>query len=191
MGPTFALAQPGHRVGVRRVARQLESAQPLDRQNLARQQAFLRFLERLLARLGDHIPLRRFQPEMRAADGTGVRLGVESPVGGIFVLGAAGVAEREDAHRGLGAVVGDVLDDGEARAAVGAVDEGVAIAAVGGIEQLAAAILAGRHIGRDELVAPGLRLGVADLEALVAWVCKGNLARTQRLDARQRRRFLL
>ncbi len=34
------------------------------------------------------------------------------------------------AHSGTGAVVGDVLDDGVARAAVGAVDEGVAVAAV-------------------------------------------------------------
>ena len=35
------------------------------------------------------------------------------------------------------AVVGDVADDREARAAVGAVDERVAVAAVGGVEQLA------------------------------------------------------
>jgi len=53
------------------------------------------------------------------------------------------------------AIVGQVLDDGEARTAVGAVRERVAVAAVGRLEQLAAAVVAGGDVGRDELVGEG------------------------------------
>ena len=72
------------------------------------------------------------QRERRAADGAGIGLRVEAAVGGVGVLRRAGRAHGEAGHGGGGAVVGDVLDDGVARAAVGAVGEGIAEAAVGG-----------------------------------------------------------
>ncbi|MCK7527005.1 MAG: hypothetical protein MZV64_60070 [Ignavibacteriales bacterium] len=51
----------------------------------------------------------------------------------------------------FGAVVGDVLDDGEARSAVGAVDEGIAVAPVVGVEEFAQAVVADGDVGRDGL----------------------------------------
>ena len=113
---------------------------------------------------------------------------METPVRRIFVLGAAVSAERKSAHRGLGAVVGDIQNDGEARSAVGAVDERVAITAVGGIEELAQAIVAHRHVGRDQLVLSCNLLRVPDIEAVVAF--GQDRLRRQRGDVRQRRRFV-
>ncbi len=124
---------------------------------------------------------------MRATLGAGVGLSVKAAVGGIFVLGATGVAEREDAHGSMGPVVGDVRDDGEARPAVRAVNEGVTVAPVGGVEQLPQAIGTGRHVRRDEHEAPLLRLRMADLERRVA--IGGDRRRLQRGDARERGRL--
>jgi hypothetical protein len=70
----------------------------------------------------------------------GHRLGVEAPIQRIFVFGAAVVTEREIRHGGVWTVVGNVLDDGEARSAIGAVDEGIEVAPVIRIEQFALAI---------------------------------------------------
>ena len=56
--------------------------------------------------------------ELRSAVRTGIRLGMEAAVGGIPVFGAAGRAHGEAAHRGARAVVGQVLDDRIARAAM-------------------------------------------------------------------------
>ncbi|MBA7693933.1 hypothetical protein ES703_102533 [subsurface metagenome] len=46
-------------------------------------------------------------------------------------------AEREGLHRSSGAVVGELLDDGEARTAVDAGDEGIIVAPVAWVEHLA------------------------------------------------------
>jgi len=68
---------------------------------------------------------------------------------GVFTLTVE--AHREIRHGGLGAVVWDVLDDGEARSTVGAVDEGVAIAAVVRVKHLAQTIWADGDVWRDRL----------------------------------------
>ena len=70
------------------------------------------------------VPGLQVQP--RPAHEARVGLRVEAAVGGVAVLGRALRAHREVAHRGHRPVVGDVLDDREARSAVGAVDERVA-----------------------------------------------------------------
>jgi hypothetical protein len=50
----------------------------------------------------------------------------------------------------MGTVVGNVIDDGIARATVGAVYEGVAVSAVLGVEQFPETIITDRQIRRDE-----------------------------------------
>ena len=96
---------------------------------------------------------------MRAADRAAVRLGVIAAVFDVVVFPVAVRAHREGAHRGLGPVIGHVLDDREARAAVRAVDEGIAVAAVGRVAQFPQAVLADADVRRNERVA--LRLGFA------------------------------
>jgi hypothetical protein len=93
---------------------------------------------------------------------------VEAPICRVGVFGCAIGAHREDGHGGLGPVVGDVFDDGEARAAVGAVDEGVAVAAVGGVEEFAQTVGANADIRRDGLEGVGDGFGVFDFKGLVA-----------------------
>ncbi|OQA96753.1 MAG: hypothetical protein BWY25_02215 [Chloroflexi bacterium ADurb.Bin222] len=131
--------------------------------------------------------LRYHQAELGSTHGAGVGLSVKAAVGGVFVLGTTGVAEREDAHGSIGPVVGDVRDEGEARPAIRAVDEGVAVAPVGRIEQLPQAIGTSRHVRRDEHETSCLRLRMADLERRVA--IRGDRCRLQRSDVRERGRL--
>src|SRR5215212_5933434 len=90
------------------------------------------------------------QPYVRPADGTGVWLGVEAAVGGIFVLAAAIGAHLEARHRCCGPVVRERAGDGEARTAVRAVGERVAVAPVRGVQKLSQAIFARSDVRRDE-----------------------------------------
>ena len=83
---------------------------------------------------------------------TGIGLRVISPVRHIVVFALAIGAHDETTHGGLGAVVGDVLDDGEARPAVGAVGEGVSVASVRWRQEFAPAVIAGGDVGGDQLV---------------------------------------
>ena len=144
----FALPQTHDRVVVRGVAGEMEAAQALDGQDVTFQQQVFGPAQRVL-------PLRdpisgHLQPDVGPAVGAGVGLGVEATVERVFVFGPAGVAHDKGGHGGGGPVVGQGLDDAEAGAAVGAVDEGIAIAAVRGIKQLAQAVGAGGHVGRDQ-----------------------------------------
>jgi hypothetical protein len=88
--------------------------------------------------------------ELGAAVPAGVGLGVEAAVEGVVVLGLTGGAHAKGGHGGLGAVVGDAANDGEARAAVGAVDEGVEVAAVGWVEEFGCAVGTGGDVWGDE-----------------------------------------
>ena len=93
-------------------------------------------------------PPGRPKLQVRAAYRAGVRLGVEASIQGVLVLGPARVAHREVLHGRVGPVVGQALNDAEARAAVGAVGERVEVATVGGVEQLMQAIGAGGYVGQ-------------------------------------------
>ena len=104
-------------------------------------------------------PRQPQQAYPRPADRARVGLGVEAPVGRVLVLAAARGTEGEASHGRALAVVGQPLDDREPGPAVGAVGEGVVVAAVRGVEQLAAAVVAGRDVGGDQLV--GVRVGLA------------------------------
>ena len=125
------------------------------------------------------------QPYPRAADGTGVGLGVEAAVGGIFVLALAFRAHLEGIHRGRGAIVWDLPRYGEARATVGAVGERVSVAAVRGIQDLTQAVLAGGDVRGDECPPPGALPALLDPEIPLAQ-CRERTPR-HGLDDRQRR----
>ncbi len=62
---------------------------------------------------------------------------MESAIRWVGVFALAVGAEWKTRHGCLRSVVGDVFDDGEAWAAVGAVDEGIVIAAVSRVEEFA------------------------------------------------------
>ena len=70
-----------------------------------------------------------------ATDRASIGLGMKAPVQRIIVLRLTCRAHGEDAHGGLVAVIGDILDYSEARATVGAVDERIAVAPVSGIKE--------------------------------------------------------
>eukprot|EP00825_Cyclidium_porcatum_P012782 TRINITY_DN16687_c0_g1_i1.p2 TRINITY_DN16687_c0_g1~~TRINITY_DN16687_c0_g1_i1.p2 ORF type:complete len:426 (+),score=47.11 TRINITY_DN16687_c0_g1_i1:3-1280(+) len=113
----------------------------------------------------------RAVPEFQAgpADRAGIRLGMETPVQGVLVLRAAGLAHHEAPHGGVRTVVGERLDDREARAAVGAVREGVAVASIRGVEDLRQTVRAGGDVREDEGRRPAaVAVALPDLEAVVA-----------------------
>ena len=92
------------------------------------------------------------RPALRAR----VRLGVKTAIARILVLAQARRAHLEAGHGRERPVIRDPADDGEARAAVGAVRERIAKAAVLGIEQLRETVGAGGAVGGDR----GARLAV-------------------------------
>ncbi len=93
---------------------------------------------------------------------------MKTAIGGILVLRLTVWAHGELVHGCLGPIVGDVLDDGEARPAVGAVDEGIAVAPVPSVEHLLQAIRAGGDVRRDQLVGARLRQALQDDERVAA-----------------------
>ena len=89
------------------------------------------------------------------------------------------------------AVVGQLLDDAEARAAVGAVGERVAEAAIARGKDIDQALLTGRDVGQDERGLGAFVLALADDEAGVAnasrnensmlWmIARGGFSRSRR-----------
>ena len=80
---------------------------------------------------------------------------MEAPVGRVGVLVGAVGAHGERGHRGVRPVVGETVDDREARAARGAVDKGVVVPAVLGVKKLGQAGVAGCDVGGDERRAVG------------------------------------
>jgi len=67
---------------------------------------------------------------------------MKAAVSGVMVFRGAIGAEPKASHAGVGTVIRDGFDDGEARTAVGAIDEGVTVAPIGGVEELPPAIWA-------------------------------------------------
>ena len=60
------------------------------------------------------------------------------------------LAHREFFHRGIGAIVGQRFDDGETRAAIGAVGEGIAKTAIVRVQDFAQAVAAGRDVRQNQ-----------------------------------------
>jgi len=167
--PPFPPTEPAHRLVVRRIAGQVEAAETLHSHNVPGPQELPRRPDgRVSVRLRPHPQTLRgeFQPDAGAADGAGVGLGVEAAIRRIIVLRLASGAHAEGGHRRLGPIVGDIADDGEARAAVRAVDEGIAVASVARVKKLSQAIVADGDVGRDGLELAGPGLGVADDEGI-------------------------
>ena len=153
----LALAQLRKRFGVRGIAYQMEPAKPLHRNDAAiKQHAHGRSEDGVgcFARVspGDFLVcLPRYAPrDVRAAFPARIGLRVETAVERVGVFRGATRAHGEILHGRCGAIVGQRVDDGEARAAVRAVDERVAEAAVVGVEQLGQAVVARGKIGRHE-----------------------------------------
>ena len=133
-------------------ARKMESAEPLDRHDAVAGDE--------LGAAGDDgvagftcSAHERFAPapflpgDVRSAGKAGIGLRVKPAVERVGVLACTCRAHGEGAHGGLHAVVGEAADDGEARAAVGAVDKRVMVPVVRRVEELAQAVIAGGDIG--------------------------------------------
>ena len=144
--PVFAHPQALHCRGRARVHGQVEAAQSLDGHHRAGRQG--------RGRLGQGIAGKRpsvhvVPAELRPAHRAGIGLGVEAAVQGVMVLAPAVIAQGEHAHGGVRPVVGDVFDDGEAGAAVGAVGKGVAEAAVVRVADIGQAVNTGGDVRGD------------------------------------------
>ena len=116
----------------------------------------------------DKRAIGRPELQMRATIPAGVRLGVEAAIGRIVVFPLAREAHFEGGHGGARAIVGNVVDDREARAAIGAVDEGIAEAAVARVHHLAKTIGADRYIRRNQSFRRGVETAGHDAEVSVA-----------------------
>ncbi|CCJ88351.1 hypothetical protein BN132_279 [Cronobacter turicensis 564] len=142
----FAGSQARHGVSVLRIAGEMKPADAFDGDDQA---CVKRGDGGLKRRLFVCRALAAHPAQLRAARRAGHGLRVKAPVGRIAVLRVARRAERKARHRGVGPVVGHGVDNGEARAAVGAVDKRVAPAGVCGIVEFAQALRAGGGVRGD------------------------------------------
>ena len=125
----------------------------------------------------------------RAALRTGIRLGMEAPVAGIIILGAAVRAHQKGRHSCVRAVIRDGARNGIPGAALGAVDEGIEMAPVGWIKKFPQTGVAGRHIGRKKGEGSASRgvHALPDREFSVSRLREGH--DLELVDPRERRRF--
>ena len=93
---------------------------------------------------------------------------MKPPVKRVAILRGALGAHGKAIHRRGRSVIGQRLDDGKARSAIGAVDKGVVKASVGGVEQFAQTVVARGDVGRDERRVGGLILRRHNAKALLA-----------------------
>ena len=155
-GAVLALAQLSHGCLVACVAGKVEAAQALDGHDAAVLEHLRRSGDDVVRRCevasAQHAP--RFfggaPGELRSAGEARVGLGMEAPVSRVCVLTGARRAHRKARHGRAGAVVGELVDDGEARPAVGAVDKRVVVPAVFWIKKLAQAVGARGDVGAHE-----------------------------------------
>jgi len=165
----LALAQGLHSRSVGGIAHQVKAAQALDSQDFALRQPPPCSLKSLFA-LGKLLTTC-FEPNLRATNRAGNRLGVKAAVSRVVIFRGAVGAECKARHAGVGTVVWDGLDDSKARTAVGAVDERVAVPPIPRVKKFAPAIRADRQIRRNGQEVPCLILALANLE------CRINLRR--------------
>ena len=179
----LAPAQFGHRSGIARVAGEMETAQPLERDDPPGAQQGQGCRQRIA---GQRLAGRVEQAQSRAAGRAAGGFGMKAAVGRRRVFGLARRAERKGGEAGLCPVVGNAPADGVARAAVRAGGEGVAPAAAGRVAEIGDAVGADRGIGADggEHVASH---AVADGETIAGDVGRLGL---DGVDARQPRRLL-
>jgi hypothetical protein len=98
-------------------------------------------------------------------------LGVKTAVHRVIVLTLALRAHLEAAHGGLGTIIRDVLDDGEARTAVGAIGKRITVTPVAWSQNLTQTGLAGSDVRRDKLILALLGDAVFNLKPAVALRC--------------------
>ncbi|MNY21208.1 hypothetical protein D3C86_1547390 [compost metagenome] len=142
------LAKPRHGGLAARIAYQVITPHPLDRDKLARLQGAGSCLQGILV-LGQGIATTVAPAEMGPALGAAHRLGVVASVQRVFIGRRAARAHGKARHGGVGSVVGEAADDGVARAAVGAVGKGVVVVAICGVGHIPGARLAHSLIRRD------------------------------------------
>jgi hypothetical protein len=95
----------------------------------------------------------------------GIGLGMKAPVQRVIVFPLALRAHLKATHGGSGTVVRNILNDGEARAAISAVSKWVAVAPIVRREKLVLAFPTGSDIRGDQLVFPLLGMALSDVEA--------------------------
>ena len=172
----------------------MKSAQPLDGHRLPAAQPLPGRLQgrhaeqALYGPVGLDLRSARRAPDDGATVGTGNRLGVETPVGRIGILGGTGGAHAEPAHGGGGAIVGKIEDDRPTRAAVGAGGKGMAVTPVARRRDVGQAGWAEGDIGRNRGGARPCLTTFQNRKAEARWLNDRQVLHLHALDHRQRRR---
>ena len=146
VGAPFAYAQSGDRGGTRRIAKQMITADPFDRDDLARSQCGDRRTDGVSIKLC--IFVQGVELQTRSTLRAGDRLSMKSPVAWIGIFSRAQRTQLEACHRRIGAVIGQALNQGVTWAALGAIDEGIAEAPILLVFQFDNAVVAGKVVRR-------------------------------------------
>ena len=168
-GPSFPLPEPPHRLFTGSVTRQQEAAQTLDGNNPAPPEQPAGCGERVAFRGLVTSTINQLQSGTTA--GTGIRLGVKATVQRVVILLLAPGTHPEAAHRGLGSVIGDILNNGKAGTTVGAVGERVAVTPVTRRQDFLETVSASGNIRGNQLVFTLFGDALLNLETLITDGC--------------------
>ncbi len=156
----FFLPESGNGLVIACICSQVKSAQSFDRDNIALFQQVCGFINGIP---GAYFPaVTVIQGHMGATCRTGIGLGMKPAVAGVFILGPAFFTHLKMLHGGAGSVIGDIVDDGVARTAVGAVDKRIAIAAVVRVKQFGKAVVADGDIRGNQGIAQRRAVALSD-----------------------------
>jgi hypothetical protein len=109
----------------------------------------------------------------------------------VIVLTLALRTHLEAAHRGLGTVIRNILDDSEARPAVGAVGKWIAVTPVARGQNLSQTGLAGSDVRGDKLILALLGDAVSNLKPTIALRCIAGYRDVLEPGQRRRQRHQL
>ena len=109
---------------------------------------------------------------------------METAIEGIVVFRLTHGTHWKHSHGGVGTVVGNSANDGEAGPAIGAIDERIAIAPVSRIEQFAEAIGTDGDIGRDQSMGSAV---LAAQDAKLGFISCRDIPRDDAANSREGR----
>ncbi len=168
--PLFPFTQSGHSLVITGINSQVIATQPLHCHDQALMQQRNRMQQRSIPLPG---ALDQLLPpagggreggvpgecQLRTTVTAGDRLGMETPIQRITVLGFTGRAEGKSGHGGQGTVIGDTGYNSPAGTAVGTGDKGMAVAAASRISQLPQAVGTGGTIRGYLCLNPAIAAG--------------------------------
>src|SRR4030095_13474350 len=183
--PMFPRPKTPHGITIKSITGKVVSAESLNRQDHSSPQQPRGAGDRVAYK--DLVPSGIQKANSRAALRASIRLSMKAAIGRVVEFALAVVTHFKTGHGRALAIVGNVLDNGKSRTAIGAVNKRIAIAPIRGIEKLSEQVVTGGRVRRNQRTPFFIALAANDVES--ALTPERNDPVINALYARQRRRL--